>query len=281
MAPPAVFTPCYGMHSSSITQIGADLPCGVPNSTSSYVACCVNGDYCMSDSLCKYIRSDGTQGYYNADCTDPTLQDPACGATRCGAIRPPLKPTRMKLTEVRRRPRHSDLVYNDTTSYWACCWNSETQKIDCDNPSNEVYPIPAPSKLATTQYLPKTESGTPTYTTATATATTTTIASPSATTTGNNNGSAESSTGVSAGAAAGIGIGVGAAVVIIAAAALFVFFRRRTSKHGSSIPSGGYSGSRADQQVDQTNSPFLRKDGMPPHELDNNPLGLPELDTRK
>jgi hypothetical protein len=74
---------CYSMHKGIISKNVAVIPCGVTNTTNPHVTCCVRGDWCMSDSICQFNNTDGDSGYYRADCTDPTLQDPAC-ATRCG-----------------------------------------------------------------------------------------------------------------------------------------------------------------------------------------------------
>lgn len=71
------------MHNGVIQNIQADLACGVTNSTHPYVTCCVNGDYCLSNSICVNTRGKSGDYYYAADCTDETLDDAACG-TRCG-----------------------------------------------------------------------------------------------------------------------------------------------------------------------------------------------------
>ena len=76
---------CHGMHNGVIQNIQADLPCGVTNSSHPYVTCCVNGDYCLSNSICVNTNDKDGDYYYAADCTDETLTDPACG-TRCGEI---------------------------------------------------------------------------------------------------------------------------------------------------------------------------------------------------
>jgi hypothetical protein len=82
---------CYSMHKGIISKNVAVIPCGITNTTNPHVTCCVRGDWCMSDSICHFNNTDGDSGYYRADCTDPTLQDPAC-ATRCGESCP--SPTR-------------------------------------------------------------------------------------------------------------------------------------------------------------------------------------------
>ncbi|KAJ9311111.1 hypothetical protein DTO271D3_8600 [Paecilomyces variotii] len=195
---------CWAMHSGTIQRISVDVPCGRTNSTHPYVTCCVAGDYCLSNSICEHVSTDGTKGYYNADCTDPTLQDPACG-TRCGGR------------------RESDLVFIQDRGVWACC-TSDNGTIDCNNPSIEVYPGPATADLATIQYVPAT--GTPTYPAPTGTATSTSNATVTQT--------PSSSSGVSPGAAAGIGVGVGAGVALAAFMIAFLFMRNRRQAQGRS-----------------------------------------------
>lgn len=75
---------CYSLHLGRISSnFDADAPCGIPNATYPHVQCCVKGDYCMSNGICHYSKNNSVNGYYTADCTDPTLQDPAC-MNRCG-----------------------------------------------------------------------------------------------------------------------------------------------------------------------------------------------------
>lgn len=73
---------CFSMHEGSISKNDNDAPCGPTNSTNPSVPCCLKGHYCMSNSICYNPDTKG-EPYYSADCTDGTLQDPACG-TRCG-----------------------------------------------------------------------------------------------------------------------------------------------------------------------------------------------------
>ena len=74
---------CYSLHSGRFKVADNDTACGPKNDTHLYTACCVKGDWCMGNSICHYNNVNGGTGYYAADCTDPTLQHPACG-TRCG-----------------------------------------------------------------------------------------------------------------------------------------------------------------------------------------------------
>ncbi|PYI24199.1 hypothetical protein BO99DRAFT_129571 [Aspergillus violaceofuscus CBS 115571] len=204
-------TVCHGMHNSIIQNIQADLACGVTNNTHPHVTCCVNGDYCLSNSICVNTRqTDNEDYYYAADCTDETLMDPACG-TRCGGR------------------NNARITYTDA-GLWACCENS-AGTVNCSNPSDEVWAGPAPSKLATIQYLPSTASGTPTYAVATATHTV-------ATSTQSHTGSSSS---IGAGAAAGIGVGTAAGLIAVAAVVAVLCLRRRRS---TSSPDGvgGYNG---------------------------------------
>ncbi|KAL4873118.1 hypothetical protein BDV12DRAFT_97427 [Aspergillus spectabilis] len=193
---------CYSMHAGIISKNVAVIPCGVSNTTNPHVTCCVRGDYCMSDSLCHFNNTDGGAGYYRADCTDPTLQDPAC-ATRCGA-------------------RHlSDVKYNSTTGFWSCCTYLSDGKANCDIPSSEIWPGPAPDELVELQYLP--EEGTPNYA----------VAQPQNSSVPNENPSeSSSSSSISIGAAVGGGVGAGLGLFIILFAAFFLVRRRRSRKAG-------------------------------------------------
>ncbi|PYI04618.1 hypothetical protein BO78DRAFT_347173 [Aspergillus sclerotiicarbonarius CBS 121057] len=212
---------CHGMHSGEIEYIKADLACGVTNSTHPYVNCCVNGDYCLSDSICVNTNDKDGDYYYAADCTDETLEDAACG-TRCGG----------RLS--------AEIVYT-SDGYWACCEN-DSGTVNCSNPSKEMWAAPAPSKLATIQYLPSTASGTPTYAVATSTATSTSSsATTSSTSSATSTSSSSGSSGISAGAAAGIGVGAAAGFVLVAAMLALLYFRRRNA---SNVAQGaaGYNG---------------------------------------
>ncbi|RAL08246.1 uncharacterized protein BO97DRAFT_376975 [Aspergillus homomorphus CBS 101889] len=189
---------CHGMHNGIIQNVKADLPCGVTNATHPHVTCCVNGDYCLSNSICVNTHQNSGDYYYAADCTDETLADPVCG-TRCGG-------------------RNNARITYTKEGYWACCEDA-SGTVDCSNPSEEKFPGPAPSQLATIQYLPFTASGTPTYAVASATSSPHSSTQPHTT----------SSTGIGAGAAAGIGVGSAAGVIAVAAVIAFMCFRRRKS----------------------------------------------------
>ena len=77
---------------------------------------------------------------------------------------------------------------------WACCTPYDNGTIDCDNPTTDQYPGPAPSQLATVAFI--SADGTASYATATATATGTNTSSSSP--------SSPSSSGIGAGAAASV-----------------------------------------------------------------------------
>ncbi|KAL4874996.1 hypothetical protein BJY04DRAFT_202900 [Aspergillus karnatakaensis] len=200
---------CYSMHKGIISKNVASIPCGVTNNTNPYVTCCVRGDYCMSDSVCHFKNPDGNEGYYRADCTDPTLQSPAC-ATRCGA-------------------RHlSDIHYNSSTGFWSCCSYDDNGKANCEAQSSEIWPGPAPSNLVEIQFLP--EEGTPVYAVAESSTNSSHI---------NESGSGSasetepsSSSSISIGAAVGGGLGAGLGLFLILCAVLFFVQRRRSRKAG-------------------------------------------------
>ncbi|KAJ0414916.1 hypothetical protein BJY00DRAFT_318317 [Aspergillus carlsbadensis] len=199
---------CYSMHKGIISKNVAVIPCGVSNTTNPHVTCCVRGDWCMSDSICHFNNTDGGSGYYRADCTDPTLQDPAC-ATRCGSR------------------TLSDIRYNSSSGFWGCCNYDAEGKADCDGTSTEIFPGPDPADLVQIQYLP--EEGTPTYAVADAAETSTngTISASggeSETESGSGSGSSSS---VSIGAAVGGGVGAGLGLFFILFAVVFLVRRRR------------------------------------------------------
>ncbi|KAB8071635.1 hypothetical protein BDV29DRAFT_178832 [Aspergillus leporis] len=241
---------CYTLHGGRIQpNFEVDAPCGVTNSTHPHVPCCVKGDYCMSNGICHFINQKGGRGYYAADCTDPTLQDPAC-MTRCGG--------------------HylSDLTYDETTGLWACCSYNSDGKPNCSSATDEKFPAPAPTKLTTLQYLPPID--TPTYLTATATATVDPTSSDVNPSSSSNN---KSQLGV--GAAAGIGVGVGAGVFLAAMAGLFIYLRRQrlpkyqhdtlgSSMGAASQPGWIQSGPQAQQQQVQRRQELGNRDSHVP-----------------
>ena len=40
-----------------------------------------------------------------------------------------------------------DVLFNRTSGLWACCWNDDTEKLDCANPSNETFEALPPEQL--------------------------------------------------------------------------------------------------------------------------------------
>ncbi|PWY64391.1 hypothetical protein BO83DRAFT_411377 [Aspergillus eucalypticola CBS 122712] len=235
---------CHGMHNGVNQNIQADLPCGVTNSSHSYVTCCVNGDYCLSNSICVNTNDKDGDHYYAADCTDETLTDPACGTRSPRSYTPPM-----------------------ATGPAAKIHTGRT--VNCSNPSDEIFPGVAPSKLATIQYLPSTASGTPTYAVASSNSTsdfpnanTTTTSSSSST-----DSSSSESSGIGAGAAAGIGVGAAAGYVIVAAILALLYFRRRKAQNNV-LPqkAGGYNGlgdGSWAQTSTQRTGPYPEMDGQP------------------
>ncbi|KAJ5194681.1 uncharacterized protein N7498_008119 [Penicillium cinerascens] len=192
----------------------------------------------MSNGICGNGNGDG---YYSADCTDPTLQDPAC-QNHCGGL------------------VGSQITYNSTSGLWACCtYNGGTP--DCSEPSDELFAAPGPSSLKTVLHLPTT--GSVTYSTPTATATSignahTSSASSSASP---SSPSSSPSSSIGPGAAAGIGVGAGAGLILIAAVVAFVIFKRRRPMKTDTAMS-------ADAGFHQS---------LEPHELDNKSM-MPEMD---
>ena len=70
---------CFENHRNNVGLATISEPCGIPNSTHPYVTCCVHGDYCLADGICKYTHSQiGGSGYYLGDCTDSTFSDASC-----------------------------------------------------------------------------------------------------------------------------------------------------------------------------------------------------------
>ncbi|KAJ5890964.1 uncharacterized protein N7473_007192 [Penicillium subrubescens] len=209
---------CFYLH-SGIKKINYDdLPCGDVDQLGHNVTCCVRGSTCLSNGLC---QNAGGNGHYSADCTDPTLEDPAC-QVRCEFADIGILGT--------GGLAGSQVTYNSTTKLWAYC-SYNGGEPDCSIATNEVFPAPAPSSLTTIMVLPTT--GAATYSTPSATATTplvtiTTTPSPSS-----------SSSGISSGAATGIGIGAGAGIILVASAIAFVCFKRRRHSNTKSLNSAG------------------------------------------
>ncbi|KAJ5768726.1 hypothetical protein N7520_003285 [Penicillium odoratum] len=121
----------------------------------------------------------------------------------------------------------SQITYNSTSGLWACC-SYNGGKANCSDPTDQLFPAPAPSSLQTVQYLPKT--GSITYNSS-ATRTSTSNA---------NSSSSSSSSNIGPGAAAGIGVGVGVGVIIIAAiVAFFIAQKRRTQTSNMGLTGAG------------------------------------------
>ncbi|KAL4919808.1 hypothetical protein BDW62DRAFT_34115 [Aspergillus aurantiobrunneus] len=234
---------CFSMHWSNIIYNSDDQPCGPLNETNPVVPCCLHGHQCLTNSICMNPEAEEGLQYYSADCTDKTLQDPACG-NRCGG------------------KTDSHVTFLSNPDRWACCTlYPENNTVSCDDPTDEVWPGPAPSLLQTIATIPAT--GNPTYTLAPATAIAT--AEPQST----------SSNGISAGAAAGIGVGVGAGVAVICFAAGYLWLRRKGHLESASNASP-YDKARAHPESPQ---PILEAGVQPVYEL-GRPEDINELDSR-
>lgn len=73
-------------------------------------------------------------------------------------------------------------------------------------------------------------------------------------------------------------------MVIIAAGVLFIVFRRKVSKRGSSMPYDGHIGSARDHQQADLKTLSLQGNGVtsqPAHELDDDSTRIAELDIRR
>ncbi|KAL5342510.1 hypothetical protein BJX70DRAFT_394729 [Aspergillus crustosus] len=135
------------------------------------------------------------------DTIERTARDPAC-ATRCGA-------------------RHlSDISYNSSTGFWSCCTYDSNGKANCDEPSSEIWPGPAPDNLVEIQYLP--EEGTPEYAVA--------EAQNSSMSNTKSNTPESLSSSVNIGAAVGGGVGAGLGFFLILIAVFFLVQRSRSRK---------------------------------------------------
>lgn len=72
-------SPCYQFEDNRIRQEAGWLPCGPWQSGGPVLSCCKNGDFCMSNGICKDTSpSDGTTGYYQGSCTDSNYQAALC-----------------------------------------------------------------------------------------------------------------------------------------------------------------------------------------------------------
>lgn len=72
------------MKEGKILKWNNDVPCAPTNATSPYAPCCLVGHYCLSNAICHDPYGSPGLKFYNADCSDPTMQDPSC-ITRCGS----------------------------------------------------------------------------------------------------------------------------------------------------------------------------------------------------
>lgn len=207
-------------------------------------------------------------------CTDESFNAPACNPA-CTDLDP------------------SDVVYNQTTSNWHCCGQTNGT-IHCDDPTTESFQAPAPSALVATYMVPSvvqtaasSTSASTSASTSTSTSTSTSMStSMSNTTTHTSSATQSSSSSSNNGGSSGLsrvtqdGIGIGvtiAGVAILGLLGLF-FLRRRcqqraTCQHLGSKegPFAGYhSGGRyghhtslgGDTDRPQTPSPVMQPQEM-------------------
>ncbi|PLN83957.1 hypothetical protein BDW42DRAFT_163921 [Aspergillus taichungensis] len=257
---------CFRMKEGKILRWNNDVPCAPTNAASPYAPCCLVGHYCLSNGICNDPYGLPGLKFYNADCSDPTMQDPSC-ITRCGGR------------------NTSFLTYvDDFSAHWACCTRHPNGDPDCGVISDDQFPGPRPEDLTTIAYISK--DGSASYA-PTSSPTTTGGSRASATATATATKSSSSS-GIGAGAAAGIGVGVGLAVFIVAAVVAFIYFRKKwgpkpvEGQHGKGAgydSAGHWAGGdpalvgARDQpgrahELDKTRSPARELDGQYTRELE-------------
>ncbi|KAF2674176.1 hypothetical protein BT63DRAFT_419483 [Microthyrium microscopicum] len=260
----------YYLNHKNILGKSASIPCGVTNSTTPYVPCCVKGDTCMSDGICQYTHSlAGGTGFYVSDCTDATF-----GASTC--------------KKACSSNPVSDIVYDATTGVWQCCSypaTTGTPVLNCTAPTNERFYAPAPANLVSVQQIPS--NGQPTYLSGVGSASSTSPASSSslststaATTTPAT--SSSSSYGLSTGTKAGIGVGTAISVFAIVGIIAFIIFRKSKNGKSSEMTTVG-NGSYPDHSC-ATHTPKVAASTEPPmiyqsHELDSGMEQRHELGT--
>ncbi|PMD67475.1 uncharacterized protein K444DRAFT_16409 [Hyaloscypha bicolor E] len=131
-------TQCYYKSDNEI-KTSSGHPCGVVAPNGNFSSCCEIGDTCLADGLCHYTRPEPpppsvVSRYYMGGCTDESFNAPACNPA-CTDLDP------------------SDVVYNQTTSNWHCCGQTNGT-IHCDDPTTESFQAPAPSALVATYMVP-------------------------------------------------------------------------------------------------------------------------------
>lgn len=215
---------CYRRAYDVIQSSDVSDPCGTAsvglfNPNTGVEGCCVAGDTCGANGVCKRNTTiDNTSGYYLGGCTDPTYQDPACP----------------RLCNV----AGNDVTYQQSSGVWACCeLEADGFTPNCDNPSDQYYleidwspdkfpgPINEIFAVSSASSVVATSAPTSSSSVSVISSTPTSDVTPSA--------SAESTSrnGLSAGAKAGVGVGaaVGGLLVLGLLAVVVVLWRRQRS----------------------------------------------------
>ena len=210
-------------------------PCGTKepgfhNSTSGVQLCCVAGDACGANSVCKFyhseaFRSGDGSGFYLGGCTDHTFKDPLC---------------RNDCQNRGSRLPTEGIVYQPEYGVWSCCGRNASGAINCSVPLDQYsmdilwtpdqFPGPVNESLtpaATTTPTPSSTSlmtsSTPLDGSMSSPAATSSRSSP---TVGTSNTKAP--TPLSTGAKAGIGVGAAiGGLILIGLVVAVVLLRKR------------------------------------------------------
>ena len=121
--------------------------CSSTSSSAHY--CCLSGDTCVGYSICYFTHPWAkASGFYIGGCTSTAYLGPMC-SKQCSK----LLVRGFNKRDAGRTDRRilsgnhpvQDIVYNGTTSLWACCYGSDG--LDCSNPTNETFEAPSPEQL--------------------------------------------------------------------------------------------------------------------------------------
>lgn len=129
-----------------------------------------------------------------------------------------------------------DVVFNRTSGLWSCCWNEDTEILDCANPSNETFEALPPEQL----FGLTTTSGPSPMTTTSVSVSITIAASPStplpetsvsaslsSTSSPSSADSQPSSSGLSTGALVGVGVGTSFGALLVLAGLIYLCTSKR------------------------------------------------------
>ncbi|KAF2161221.1 hypothetical protein M409DRAFT_59226 [Zasmidium cellare ATCC 36951] len=227
------------------TQCGNVTPCGTGepgyhNSTSGTQLCCVAGDTCGANSICRASSAQSSlySGFYLGGCTDASFDDPLC---------------RRDCNDRGTELLGADVVYEQATGVWSCCGRTSdgTAQVDCDMPVDRLSfeigwtpdQFPGPVGKALT---------------------------PGVTTTVGSATSAASST------ATGVGVALGA-LALIGLIAAIVFWRKRKTKQDKSSRSGPVTETSQSPQGGYMHDskpmlpPYDPRSASHPHEMNSPP----------